>query len=244
MRWALVTSSARQADNGLEGEAARLIGQLDLVSDFLHRQYGFRPEWRNRFADASQWRDVAAVAALIEQGVGYDESVPPQPWPELGMSGSVQAYHPDTGEGVADCTWHVGGKHTVKFSTAYAFESNTAPFPASAAEALTALLIAAAVAVEADEARISERMVQRVLRKARKGSAGRIGVLTLVSDGRGIEQWPEGVTSTAAPEGYPNGTVLSIDLERVESPNELVPVLLELDDLLRENVAAEAPTQE
>ncbi|MDA1359760.1 hypothetical protein O1R50_09010 [Glycomyces luteolus] len=160
------------------------------------------------------------------------------------MSGSVQAYHPDSGEGVADCTWHVGGDDTFKFHTSYSFEPSPAPFPAGAAEPLTELLTTAAAAVEADEARITVRMVQRALRKARREVAGRLGPIMLVPDIRRIEQWPAGITATPAPEGYPDGAVVSVDPERVESPNELVPVLLELDDLLREDVAPEAPTQE
>ncbi|GAB4001632.1 hypothetical protein GCM10029992_37680 [Glycomyces albus] len=235
MEWALVTSSDTRVENGLSGEARRLRSQLDAISERIEAEYGAPLTWRSEDMSAEQWRDLDAIGTEIEANRLRDDDGNLMPGGSAG--GSVQGYLDGYPDFMASGGWSVGGDeaafdHVLEFRAADPTRGDARPLNEHDPDFLVALLCAAAAAVDADEATIRYGKLEDTLADAREEASWYTGALTLFSTGIRDAELPDSITAYPCPVGYPDGTVLVADLDRVISDYEtLVPDLLRVHDL-------------
>jgi len=231
--WTLNLAS-RQAVEVWHGEARRLRGLLDVVSECVTAEYQAPLVWRDEDLSVEQWRDLDEIVAEMERQQLRDDFG--KIMKGGGATGVVQGYRNDLPREMTNVLWTAGSDEW-PFSAAADFYTkdlaggHARPFADHSVDWLVRLLSASAAAVSAEEGRIYTGPLIDALIDERMEAA--VGALTLAPHGIDPAALPASITAYPCPVGYPDGQILVADLERVTNdPASLVNDLLAIDDAL------------
>lgn len=245
-QWGFSTGSAVPSSS-LRAYAVRLRTVLDTVSARIAEQYGAPLEWHGEDMNVDQWRDIDQIEEELTRQITRDDAG--RLWEELGTRGVVLGRLPGATEHMMGVHWHAGSRESSTvpsrfgvWATVYTKKPELGDgrlFVEHPLDWLILLLCDVARSAQATTANlnydpVTDAIVEFFMEQDSNADSPEADALTLVPDGIDPALLPPSLTAYPCPIGYPNGTVVAVDLQQAtDNPESLVPDLISLGKLLK-----------